>query len=162
MQKLLIYIACYATLLLSGCSIDLLSWTHRIDIQQGNIIAQEDVDQLRPGMNKNQVRFIMGTALIQDPFHTDRWDYVYTQKKGSGEYEKKRMSVEFVDGRLARIFGDVHPNPNATPRITKPSSSVNVPHREKKEKSFFDRVMDSVTAGPSSSTGGGGGGGHTH
>lgn len=162
MQKLLIYITCCISLLLSGCAVDFLSWTHRIDIQQGNIITQEDVDQLKPGMNRNQVRFIMGTPLIQDPFHKDRWDYVYTLKRGSGEYTKQRVTVEFTEGRLSRIHGDLRPDPNAVARITKPSSNVRVPYREKEEPSLWERTFDATKRVIDSTIGGGSGGGDGH
>ena len=145
MQKLLIYITCCTILLLSGCKFDPLSWTHRIDIQQGNIINQEDVDQLKPGMNKNQVRYIMGTPLLQDPFHADRWDYVYRLKKGGGEQQQKRLSVEFTGGKLSRIFGDLHPDPDATPRMTKPSINIDVPYQERKEEGLLTRWFKKLT-----------------
>jgi len=77
---------------------------HRIEIQQGNFVSQETVSQLKPGMSKDQVRFVMGTPLITDSFHGDRWDYVFRrQKANSRELEQRKLTVFFEDGKLKRI-----------------------------------------------------------
>ena len=76
MGKPLVLIACLA---ISACSDAIrIPFVYRIDIYQGNIFSQEMVDQLKPGMTKRQVAFIMGTPLVEDAFHSDRWDYVYS------------------------------------------------------------------------------------
>ena len=75
---------------------------YRIEIQQGNYISQEMVTQLKPGMSKEQVRLALGTPLLNDVFHADRWDYVYWR-------EKRRMAIFFEDGKLARVDGDSMP-----------------------------------------------------
>jgi outer membrane protein assembly factor BamE len=82
---------------------------HKIDIQQGNYVTQDMVAKLKPGMTRNQVRFILGTPLVVDPFRTDRWDYFYAMRKGGAAVEQRRMVVIFKDDRLARIEGDVAP-----------------------------------------------------
>ena len=84
---------------LAGCTV------HTIDIQQGNVIDDDAVAQLKPGMSKRQVSFIMGTPLIRDPFHHDRWDYVYTLRPGNQSKitERDRVTLFFEDGRLSRI-----------------------------------------------------------
>ena len=83
---------------------------YRIEIQQGNFVSQEMVSQLKPGMSKDQVRFVLGTALITDSFHADRWDYVFRrQKANSRELEQRKLAVYFEDGKLKRIEGDVTP-----------------------------------------------------
>ena len=83
---------------------------YRIEIQQGNFVSQEMVSQLKRGMSKDQVRFVMGTALIADSFHADRWDYVFRrQKVNSRELEQRKLAVFFEDGKLVRIEGDVSP-----------------------------------------------------
>ena len=92
----LLAVACL--LLLSACnnigSMD-FPGVYKISIPQGNIITQEMVDQLRPGMTKRQVIFVMGTPLIRDPYHQDRWDYVYNFQPGGGERGQERLSVLF-------------------------------------------------------------------
>lgn len=81
---------------------------HRIEIQQGNFVSQEMVGQLKAGMTKDQVRFAMGTPLVADVFHGDRWDYVFVrQRANSREVEHRRISVFFEQDKLARIEGDV-------------------------------------------------------
>ncbi len=79
---------------------------HKIDIQQGNVITQEMIDKLQPGMTRNQVRFILGTPLLVDPFRTDRWDYVYSMKKGGEVIEQRQLRVFFIDDKMVRYDGD--------------------------------------------------------
>ena len=62
---------------------------YKISIPQGNIITQDMIDQLRPGMSKRQVMFVMGTPLIRDPYNQDRWDYVYNFQPGGGAFAVK-------------------------------------------------------------------------
>lgn len=86
---------------------------YRIEIQQGNFISQEMVSQLKLGMSKDQVRFVLGTPLITDSFHADRWDYVFRrQRTNSRELEQRKLAVFFEDGKLKRIEGDVTPAPS--------------------------------------------------
>ena len=82
---------------------------YKIDVQQGNVLTQEMVAQLKPGQTREQVRFILGTPLLADIFHQQRWDYVYSYRKGrSGEVETRQFSVYFdKDNRLERVSGDV-------------------------------------------------------
>nr|WP_314629266.1 outer membrane protein assembly factor BamE [uncultured Noviherbaspirillum sp.] len=78
---------------------------YRPDIQQGNFISREMVSQLREGMTKDQVRFVLGTPLLTDVFHGQRWDYPFRMAKGNGEMTTSRVTLTFVDDRLARIEG---------------------------------------------------------
>lgn len=80
---------------------------YRIDIRQGNYVTQEMVAQLKPGMTRDQVRFILGTPLVADIFHADRWDYIYSFKPGRGAVQLRRFAVFFADNKLARVAGDV-------------------------------------------------------
>lgn len=80
---------------------------YRIDVRQGNMVTQEMVAQLRPGQTKDQVRFVLGTPLLTDVFHADRWDYVYRLQKGNGEIQQRRLVVFFENGKLIRVGGDV-------------------------------------------------------
>lgn len=80
---------------------------HKIDIQQGNVITQEMLDKLQPGMTRNQVRFVLGTPLLVDPFRTDRWDYVYSMKKRGELLEQRQLKVFFQDDKMVRYEGDV-------------------------------------------------------
>ena len=81
---------------------------YRIEIQQGNFISQEMVAQLKPGMSKEQVRLALGTPLLNDIFHADRWDYVFWRERaGGGKREQRKLTVFFEDGKLTRLDGDV-------------------------------------------------------
>jgi outer membrane protein assembly factor BamE len=76
-----------------------------MEIQQGNFVSQEAVSQLKLGMTKDQVRFVLGTPLLTDVFHGERWDYPFRMAKGNGEMTTSRVTLTFVDDRLARIEG---------------------------------------------------------
>lgn len=101
------------TALLTGCgnigSLD-FPGVYKIGIPQGNIITQDMVDQLRPGMTKRQVIFVMGTPLVRDPYHQDRWDYVYNYQPGGGIRGQDRVSVFFVNDQLVSFTGDFVPS----------------------------------------------------
>lgn len=84
---------------------------YKISIPQGNIITQDMVDQLRPGMTKRQVIFVMGTPLVRDPFHQDRWDYVYNFQPGGGVRGQERLAVFFEGDQLVSFSGDFEPTP---------------------------------------------------
>ena len=82
---------------------------YKIDIQQGNVLTQEMVAQLKPGQTREQVRFLLGTPMVADIFHQQRWDYVYRYQNGqTGAVESRRFAVFFdAEGRLERVGGDV-------------------------------------------------------
>jgi outer membrane protein assembly factor BamE len=88
---------------------------YRIDIQQGNFVSREMVSQLKEsmqrkeGVTREQVRFVLGTPLLTDIFHADRWDYVFRLKKSTGEVISSRVTVFFKDNRLVNIEGDTLP-----------------------------------------------------
>jgi outer membrane protein assembly factor BamE len=82
---------------------------YRMVIQQGNFISQEMVAQLKPGMTKEQVRFVLGTPLVTDIFHADRWDYVFYREMPDGKREQRNLSVVFEKDKLARVIGDLMP-----------------------------------------------------
>jgi len=95
--------------LLSGCSyVPRIPGVtpFRIEIQQGNYISQEMVAQLKPGMSKEQVRLVLGTPLLTDIFHADRWDYIYWREKAGEKREQRKLTVFFEDGKLNRLDGD--------------------------------------------------------
>jgi outer membrane protein assembly factor BamE len=86
---------------------------YRMVIQQGNFISQEMVSQLKPGMTKEQVRFILGTPLVTDIFHADRWDYVFFRETADGKREQRNLSVVFENSKLSRVLGDLLPSDGA-------------------------------------------------
>ncbi len=107
MQKLraLILIAALLTVD-SGC-------VFRANISQGNQIEQDDIDQIDVGMTRKQIRFLLGTPMIDDPFHKDRWDYIYYLKIGRKDTVAKRwVSVMFADDKVSEIRKDLELDPD--------------------------------------------------
>lgn len=111
MRRLLISALIFS--LFAGCS-SVHIGPHHIDVQQGNALDQENVARLKPGLNRSQVRFLLGTPLIVDPFRTDRWDYVYLYYKAGKLTEQKHITLIFEGDTLARIEGDL-PEPAVQP-----------------------------------------------
>lgn len=103
------------TLTLSGCGflskdrLDNFSITYKIDIQQGVVVTQEMADQLKPGMTTDQVKFVLGTPILTDPFHANRWDYPFRFQPGRGRIEERRFTVYFENNRLTHFDGDKLP-----------------------------------------------------
>ena len=97
---------------LTGCSDFRFGFpgVYRVNIEQGNIVTQEMVDQLRPGMTQRQVRFLMGTPLIHDTFNASRWDYVYLLQEPSSEPHQERLSLYFDGDVLTSFSGDHVPS----------------------------------------------------
>ncbi len=94
-------------LALAGCS---FPGVYKIDIQQGNVVTQDMIDQLKPGMTRRQVRFIMGNPLITDTFHANRWDYLYSIQPGGRQRYQERVSLVFgSDDQLIGLAGDFMP-----------------------------------------------------
>lgn len=100
----------------SACSMPRLQFpgVYKVDVQQGNIITQEMIDQLRPGMTKRQVTFVMGTPLVRDPFDQDRWDYVYSYQPGGGVRGQERVTMFFENDLLTHFTGDFKPTEETT------------------------------------------------
>ncbi|MGB5512083.1 MAG: outer membrane protein assembly factor BamE [Woeseiaceae bacterium] len=104
-RKSLILLLLLATTFTAGC-------VYRASISQGNLFKQEDLDQAEIGMTRNQIRFLLGTPMIDDPFHASRWDYVYYLKRGRKDATFKRwVSVFFEDDRVSEIRKDQELDP---------------------------------------------------
>jgi len=97
----------FAAVCLSACGLVGFPGVYKIDVEQGNIVTQEMVDQLQPGMTRRQVRFILGTPLIEDPFNTDRWDYPYVKRNGRNVLSESRLTVFFDGDKLVKYEGDL-------------------------------------------------------
>ena len=133
---------------------------YRMVIQQGNFISQEMVSQLKPGMTKEQVRFVLGTPLVTDIFHADRWDYVFFRETPDGKREQRNLSVIFENSKLARVLGDLMPtdgkvqssgfDPLVKPDVKKPEAKLE-PKPEPKAASKPDPKAEAAVpeqAGP--------------
>ena len=95
-----------ASLLVSGC-------VYQAALSQGNLLDQEDIDQVEVGMTRGQVRFLLGTPMIDDPFHQNRWDYVYYLKAGREDARAKRwISVFFADELVSEILSEQELEPS--------------------------------------------------
>jgi len=159
MRKLLIYWACGASLVASGCSsfneaadaipdaLERTSIMYKIDIQQGNVVEQKTVNRLLPGMSKSQVRYIMGTPLLVDVFHQNRWDYYYSMKKGGQARVKERIALFFDDDRLVRIEGDLKPQLDEGGEELNEARVYSVPDYNKK-KGIFGGVLQKIGLEP--------------
>lgn len=83
---------------------------YKVTVQQGNVITQQMVDSLRPGMTREQVAYVMGEPVIKNPFDQDRWDYVYTLRVPGVVNDHMKMSLFFTDGLLSHFVGDLAPS----------------------------------------------------
>lgn len=108
MKRYLISLPLLLALSLTGCSM-VDRYVYKLDIPQGNVVTADVAAKLKPGMNKNQVQFLLGTPLLADPFHAQRWDYVYRDSKGGVLAEQKRFVVHFDGDKLSRFGGETLP-----------------------------------------------------
>lgn len=94
----------------ASCSSTLPSFkTYKLDVQQGNVVTSKMMLQLKPGMTKSQVRYLLGTPLLQDSFHPDRWDYLYEMNRDGKVIERRRVVMEFGEQGLKTVRGDIIP-----------------------------------------------------
>ncbi len=123
-----------AILLLSGCFS-----VYKLEIQQGNIVTQEMIDKLKPGLTRSQVRYVLGTPLVIDPFHQDRWDYYYYLRHSNERTgESRHLTVIFKNDLLIAVQGDTRvktDNFPATEPDSKPSDAKPAPAAQAGTKS---------------------------
>ena len=111
--------------------------SYRVEIQQGNVISAEQIEKLIPGTPRDEVRFILGTPLIEDPFHAQRWDYFYSLDPAKGEkVTQYRLSIWFEDEKIARTLVEGAGLPGAIQ-----------PDLEENSPGFFSNLWDAVTPG---------------
>lgn len=104
------YVILLLALLGASCTSTLPSFKpYHLDIQQGNVVTAKMMMQLKPGMTKSQVRYVLGTPLLQDAFHQNRWDYMYQMAKGGKVIERRRIVLDFENDGLKAVRGDVIP-----------------------------------------------------
>ena len=115
-----------ATLLLALSLLGGCGWprVHKVVVQQGNVITQEMIDKLKPGMTRTQVAYIMGEPVVRNTFNDTRWDYVYSLEN-PGQYEvNSTVSLFFENERLSHFVGDL------APTSAKPESDDEEPTEE--------------------------------
>ncbi len=114
MRRFILLLVILSSLLLASCSV------HKIDIQQGNVITQEMLETLTPGMDKRRVQLAIGSPMIQDPFHPNRWDYVYSFRAGMRDEEQSAHIILYFDGdTLLKV--DVVKAPPSEKDVLKPA-----------------------------------------
>lgn len=137
-------------LALTGCAkakwLDVrnLSFIHKVDVQQGNVVTQDMLALLRPGMEKNKVTFIMGSPLLVDTFHPERWDYIYTFQKGNQPRERRLVTLHFVDERLAYISGNVYTGDGPLPLPVRRDTTVEV--TGKREETLLGKLKSTFSS----------------
>jgi outer membrane protein assembly factor BamE len=143
--SILRYLVVLLALLCSACGTAVPSIKpYKLDVQQGNVVTSKMLLQLRPGMTKSQVRFIMGTPLIQDSFHGNRWDYVYQMREAGKVTEQRRVILDFENDLLKTVRGDVIPAGSSAP--DRAEGQVNTgtrvvePYKKPEEKSLMNKL----------------------
>lgn len=139
------YLIVLLGLLCSACGTALPSIKpYKLDVQQGNVVTSKMLLQLRPGMTKSQVRFIMGTPLIQDSFHGNRWDYVYQMREAGKITEQRRVILDFEKDLLKTVRGDVIPSGGAASEGVEGQSNTGTrviePYKKPEEKSLMNKL----------------------
>ena len=134
----------------TGCSrlpsVDRIPFVYRIDVQQGNVVSQEMLGQLAPGMEKRQVLYVMGSPMIQDTFHDKRWDYLYLYKEGNGGSERRLVTLFFDEqDLLERVEGDVVPSQGRMVVDTRQDTTVEVPAARR--QGVLSRIKDKMWFG---------------
>ena len=159
MQKVLIYLVAGASLTVVGCStpkqepvyrsspLEKLPFVYKMTVQQGNIVTDEMVDRLEPGMSKSQVRFLLGTPMLADLFHNDRWDYTYTIRRGHQDMELTRLTLLFQEDALVRVQGDLRPDPKRAAQREPGDLLVDVPDW-KDDRGFIAKAASKLGMDP--------------
>ncbi len=142
--KLLFVLLLICSAFLTGCGSTVPTVKpFKMDIQQGNVVTSKMLLQLKPGMTKSQVKFIMGTPLIVDSFHSNRWDYFYQMRQAGKIKEQRRVMLEFEKDLLARVRGDVVPEGMAGAASGTEAGVVSLPKSiepKPKEKGLLDKL----------------------
>lgn len=160
--KLLTLFTLLASLLLAGCGSFSIA-PHKIEIQQGNLITQETAQKLSPGMSRAQVRSILGSPLITDTFHDNRWDYVYRLEQKGKLVEQRKLVVFFEGDRMVRVESGLLPTTPvvaapaapaaaatpvaptaATPAPAQPATESKEADKPAEERGFFGRMLEKI------------------
>jgi outer membrane protein assembly factor BamE len=146
MRKAFIILISFGYIFSTGCS--WLPKPYKIDVQQGNVISQESLNLLKPGMPKRKVRFVMGTPLIIDGFHQNRWDYFYSLETGGELQKTEHLALYFQDDKLQKIEGDMRPREESEKTaLQHQQETIVLIHPTIKEKSWFVKLLDKIGLG---------------
>ena len=144
-------VICMTFMILGGCTRNYdgginIPLVYKLDIQQGNVVDQAMINKLKKGMDKTRVRFIMGTPVLMDPFHSNRWEYIFSYQKGGKKREQRHISLYFEDEKLSHIKGDVETTLLQHPvDELREGKSVVVPLSYRNKKGIFGRLFDKMT-----------------
>lgn len=137
---------------LAGCSLA-PRLLYKIDVQQGNVLTDEMLEKLRPGMTRSQVRFVLGSPLIVDPFRNNRWDYAYIQRIRGGLVEQKKLTIFFEDDRLVRTeMQEMYSSGRKMPQADAQPKSDNSDSKPLRDPSSENSVMPDAESGKSDGT----------
>ncbi|WP_428354109.1 outer membrane protein assembly factor BamE [Methyloprofundus sp.] len=137
----------FVTVLLSACStlaVD-VPFVYKIDIDQGNVITQDMINQLRPDMTKRQVIYVLGSPLLTDPFSTNRWDYVYSVQPGGEDRLQDRIALFFAGDNLVHVEGNLTPELNPPPPPPT-ETTIEAPKRDLR-RTLYQMIVDLFTFG---------------
>ena len=144
MRKSLFSLSLLTALPLVSCSTILnnLPGVYTLEIQQGNIIDQAMIDQLRPGMSKRQVLYVMGSPMLDDVFHKNRWNYLYSARPDGEDKIQKQITLFFENDQIVGVQGDF--KPGVTPALKASNeTTVDVPKRDL-EKTLWEKITGLV------------------
>lgn len=139
MKNILNIIVLCLAVIVTGCT-RFVPVVYKIDVEQGNIITQKDVNKIKVGMSRKQIRYALGTPLIADSFHKARWDYIFTSKKGYKKPTRKQISIHFKNDVVTKIEGDIQPQKQSAVKV-KPETTVVVINPKEKRKGIFKRIF---------------------
>ena len=154
-------LACLAVVGLAGCSsfnaraVNPVNWItpYKIDVIQGNFISKEQVELLKAGMSRSQVKDVLGTPLVSSLFHEDRWDYVFTLKRQGIEPQSFKYAVFFKGDQLERFDGDTMPsNAEFIASLANSRKIGKIPVLEATEEQLKKAEKPSASAAPASSS----------
>lgn len=144
MHKMAKYVSllaiCGLISLVTGCAYFKFPGVHKYDIQQGNIITQEMIDQLKPGMTRRQVRYVLGSPMVQDSFDNNRWDYYYRINKANGDIKEERLIIHFNGDTLSHFEGDFKPSPLEADRPSTEQTDQSEPEEDSLEAEANQRL----------------------
>ena len=126
---------------------------YKMEVVQGNVVSKEQVQALQPGMSRQQVRDILGTPLITDIFHGDRWDYVFTIRRAGVESQQRKLTAYFEGDRFVRAEGDEMPSEAEFVASLKSMSNPKVPLLEASEAQLAKYPPPSAASAPAPTVG---------
>src|SRR5690348_2792635 len=144
-------LALLRTILLAGCALLASGCVYRMSIQQGNYLVSDSVSQLKEGMTRSQVRFLLGTPMVPDAFDNDRWDYYYFLNSRHLKHPlKRRLTVFFQDEKVQRYENQGVPTQADLEQLERDLKRALAEARTREKPSFLKRVFSRDKPAPQS------------